>query len=65
MGDEVKITVIATGFERSNLPAIERSVLTCSNRDSVRSECSYPMSMSWPPSWREAERLSIGQKESG
>jgi cell division protein FtsZ len=24
MGDEVKITVIATGFERDNLPAIER-----------------------------------------
>jgi cell division protein FtsZ len=24
MGDEVKITVIATGFERANLPAIER-----------------------------------------
>ena len=24
MGDEVKITVIATGFERENLPAIER-----------------------------------------
>jgi cell division protein FtsZ len=25
MGDEVKITVIATGFQRSNLPAIERN----------------------------------------
>jgi hypothetical protein len=24
MGDEVKITVIATGFERSNLPVIDR-----------------------------------------
>ena len=24
MGDEVKITVIATGFQRENLPAIER-----------------------------------------
>jgi hypothetical protein len=24
MGDEVKITVIATGFHRENLPAIER-----------------------------------------
>jgi cell division protein FtsZ len=25
MGDEVKITVIATGFQRSNLPSIERN----------------------------------------
>jgi cell division protein FtsZ len=30
MGDEVKITVIATGFERANLPAIERRAIAAS-----------------------------------
>ncbi len=28
MGDEVKITVIATGFQRENLPAISRKSRT-------------------------------------
>jgi cell division protein FtsZ len=30
MGDEVKITVIATGFERANLPTIERRLVAAS-----------------------------------
>jgi cell division protein FtsZ len=47
MGDEVKITVIATGFERANLPAIER-------RASVAAEPPAPLPESFPFD-REAE----------
>jgi cell division protein FtsZ len=43
MGDEVKITVIATGFERENLPAIERK----SSRTSAAAP--QPMVRTEPP----------------
>lgn len=40
MGDEVKITVIATGFERANLPAIERKGQP--NADPVEMPSGFP-----------------------
>lgn len=40
MGDEVKITVIATGFERANLPAIERKGQP--NADPIEMPAGFP-----------------------
>jgi cell division protein FtsZ len=44
MGEEVKITVIATGFERENLPAIERK----SSRVAAAAPVAQPMAQPEP-----------------
>ena len=59
MGDEVKITVIATGFERENLPAIARR----DSRASTPAQGSMPdpapqMTMSSP-----APQMELAQSE--
>ncbi len=55
MGEEVKITVIATGFERENLPAIERKKTAA---EAVAAPAGEPVQMEMPepePVYAEAE----------
>ena len=53
MGDEVKITVIATGFERENLPRIERRTLKA---DSVA-----PPPLAAEPQWIDDAKPEIAE----
>jgi len=54
MGDEVKITVIATGFERENLPRIER-------RASKREALAAPLPVAAEPQWIDDAEPEIAE----
>lgn len=60
MGDEIRITVIATGFERAGIPRrmIERPVVSPLGR-SIASEHQRPVAASAPSPQRPVERESI------
>ena len=61
MGDEIRITVIATGFERAGIPRrmIERPVVSPLGRSGIASEHQRPIAASAPAPQRPVERESI------
>ena len=64
MGDEVKITVIATGFERDNLPAIARRDLRASTPAQVSMSTSMPdPAPQMPMSSQPAPQMELAEAE--
>ncbi|HYP12601.1 MAG TPA: cell division protein FtsZ [Bryobacteraceae bacterium] len=62
MGDEVKITVIATGFQRPNLPSIERQSTGAVDREWGSPRSSQPVSRYEEPVFSEPEIVSMDEE---